>query len=249
MSGEITTADDLEAITSELGTNMAAEKMVIQASIVRDNVYLAASKASELLLSVSNDLLSALNGEYFEEEIKTYTNRSAVLRAKRKLVEIDAKIYEKTEDGYKDGYLVRVYPSKGKITLNLQNQVSEAKILAGFSGRMAELPLLAAIGAAVLGPAGAALGVFASIAHNGISFLANNDAPLKAFKSEDFFRDYARFALEVTPEEAKKFLNDYIALPETVYRAVEGVIGRNKLLANNLDEQVNGLRLLEEKLR
>ena len=40
---EITKVDDLEAITAELGTNMAAEKMVIQASIVRDNMYLAAS--------------------------------------------------------------------------------------------------------------------------------------------------------------------------------------------------------------
>lgn len=246
---DIVKADDLEAITAELGTNMAAEKMVIQAGIVRENVYLAAARASELLLSVSNDLLSALNGEYFAEEITTYTNRPAVLRAKRKVVEIDAKIYGKTEDGYKDGYLIRVYPSKGRVKLNLQNQISEPKILAEFSGRMAELPLLAAIGAAVLGPAGAALGFFASLAHNGISFLANNDAPLKAFKSEDFFRNYARFALEVSPEEAKRFLDDYIALPGAVYGAMENVIGRNKALAENLDKQVNGLRLLEEKLR
>ena len=140
-----------EAITDELGTNMLAEKMVIQAGIVRGNVYSAAEKASELLLGLSNELLSALNGEYFEEEITTYTNRPAVLRAGRKVVEIDAKIYGKTEDGYKDGYLVRVCPSKGKIRLNLQNQISEGKLFAEFSGRMAELPFLAALGAAVLG--------------------------------------------------------------------------------------------------
>lgn len=53
MEQGIVKADDLEAITFELGANMPAERMMIQAGIVRDNVYAAAEHVSGLLLGLS----------------------------------------------------------------------------------------------------------------------------------------------------------------------------------------------------
>ncbi|MFA5887591.1 MAG: hypothetical protein WC852_02685 [Candidatus Nanoarchaeia archaeon] len=247
MSGEITTADDLEDIARQVGSNMTAEKMMIQESVVRDNVYLATSRASELLLKVSNDLVSALNGEFFEADIETYRGRDAKLTVKGKVVKIDAKVCSYIEEGYKDGYLIKVCPSKGKIRINLQNQASEAKFLFYFSAKMLLLPCLAAAGALVGGELGAATGTLAGIILAVDSF--SKASPLKNYNNDTLFRNYARFALDVSPEAAKEFLDDYLALPGIVYGAVEEVISRNKLLVGDLDASNKKLSLLEEKLR
>ncbi|MDD4877511.1 MAG: hypothetical protein PHO02_00560 [Candidatus Nanoarchaeia archaeon] len=124
MEQGIVKADDLEAITAELGVNMPAEKMIIQADIVRDNAYAAAGRASELLMGLSSELLSALNGKRFEEKITTYHGRDAFVLAKGKKVTIDAKTYNNV-DG--DGFLVKVNPSKGRIIINLERKQSTAK--------------------------------------------------------------------------------------------------------------------------
>lgn len=241
MSGEITTAEDLEAITSELGSNMPAEKMIIQADIVRNNVYAAASRASELLMGLSNELLSALHGKKFEEEINTYSGRKAVVIAKRKAVTIDAKTYEDAGDGF----LVKVCPSKGKIIINLESNQSAVKKMPFIAGAAASMTF----GTLLLGPIGCGLGAILGLipmVEASISGL-----PLVDYNTEKMFKDYEHFVYShgISPEEAKHFFDDYIALPGTLYRAIENVISRNKLLAQDLDAKHGKLRLLEEKLR
>ena len=173
-------------------------------------MYLAASKASELLLSVSNDLLSSLNGEYFEEEIETFTHRPAVLRAGRKVVEIDAKIKEETEDRYKDGFLVKVCPSRNRIKINLQNQVSRVKLDLYGASKMISLPLYCAAGAAILRPAGVICRVYRCTCICDYSFLKPREL-LKDYSNENLFSNYARLAAEISPEDAKRFFDDYVA--------------------------------------
>jgi len=75
--------------------------------------------------------------------------------------------------------------------------------------------------------------------------------PLVDYNTEKMFRDYEHFVYSqgISPEEARQFFDDYIALPGTLYHAIENVISRNKLLAQDLDVKHSELRLLEEKLR
>lgn len=242
MSGEIIKIDDLEAITAELGVNMPAEKMVMQADIVRENAYAAAGRASELLLGLSNELLSALNGKMFEEKITTYHGRDAFVLAKGKKVIIDAKTYN-NDNG--DGFLVKVNPSKGRIVINLERKQSTAKKMPFIITLSASV----AAGTLILGPLGAffggILGLIPAVELN------CRGLPLVDYNPEKMFRDYEHFAysLGIYSDEARKFFDEYIALPGAVYGAMENVMNKNKLLAQDLDVKHNDLRLLEEKLR
>ncbi|MDD4877512.1 MAG: hypothetical protein PHO02_00565 [Candidatus Nanoarchaeia archaeon] len=75
--------------------------------------------------------------------------------------------------------------------------------------------------------------------------------PLVNYDTEKIFRDYEHFAYsqEISSDEARRFFDDYIALPGAVYGAMENVMGRNRLLAQDIDSKHNELRLLEAKLR
>jgi len=240
MAGELTTAEDLEDITSQLGSNMAAEKMIIQKGIAMENVYLTASRASELLLKVSGELVYALSGEPFEADIDTYHGRDAKLTLKGKMVKIDSSHSSSADLGY----CVNIHPSKGNIILNVEGQYNFAKSAASFLA----VPCLAVPGGLFFGELGMAVGMLGGILVVLDAFTSNKNF-LKNYKNDSLFKNYAAFASEVSPEKAKRLLDVYLALPGSVYNAVEDVISRNKLLVGDLDARHKELGLLEEKLR
>ena len=242
MTREITTATDLEDITTQLGCNMALEKAVIQDEVVSRNVYDTAMQSSELLLKIGRELIGVLGGRPFSKNLDVpNSNYSTLSVNKRGRLRVETAYQNSV---YLDSR-IHVYPQKDKVLIKIREDHSNLKRAGLLAGTAATFPLVFIGGPAIALPL-----LFASLPNFYLCLDEDERwSTQHVYKHKEFFRNINAFASRHTQEKTDRFVDYYLSLPGIVYNAVEGWIRRNESTMKGVDTRQNEYAKLEEKLR
>lgn len=237
----------LEEIAEELGSDMAIEKAAVQNRIVSGNVYDAATSSSELLIRISNELVSVLDAPYStnlylpcQSQNKGCQSKLAV--NKRGRVKIDTSHFCGSMPN-----VIKVMPQKGKINIRFPESFSYTKSGAVITGGLGSF----VSGMLLFTPYTPISMLFTLIlpVAAGCLFIPNSPLTRDAYTHESFFKDTSRFAFRHSRQEADNFIDEYLSLPSRIYSAAEYWIEKNKQRMGALEARRAEFKQLEEKLR